>query len=96
MDPAIIRPGENPLAEDPTYTITLTLSQAFAICDAVSCIYTASTGEDANSSYRDYGSYGFMAEGHEVADRLHELMRPHQQRVGAFIRALRDAEERRN
>lgn len=97
MNPAaIIRPGENPLAEEPTYTITLTQAQAFAVCDAVTCLWMASTGKDANDSYRDYASCGFIEGAHEVADRLHELMEPHQRRVGVFIRAICDAQERRN
>lgn len=96
MDPTIIRPGDDPMAEEPTFTLTLSLEQAFGVCSAVSCIYMASTGEDANSAYREFGEYGEMEAAHEVADRLHELMEPHIRRVGAVIRAHVDALKRQN
>src|SRR4051794_21692278 len=92
----LIRSGESPLSEDPTYTLTLTSAQAFAICDAMTCLWMASRGDDANESYRGYADYGFMEDGHAVADRLHDLMRPHAARVGAVVRAISDANERRN
>lgn len=96
MDMNIIRPGDDPLAERPTYTITLTSAEAFAICDAITCLWMAANGDDANTSYREYGEYGFMEEGHAVADRLNALMRPHATRVGVWVRACADVMKRRN
>lgn len=90
----IIRPNDDPLGEEPTFTLTLTLSQAFAVKDAVCCLWMETQGQPGG--YTDYADCGFMEAGHEVADQLRAMMRPHAARVGAVIRAHADAHERRN
>lgn len=94
MDPAIIHPGDNPLTEEPTFTLTLTLTEAFAVKDAVACLWMETQGEAG--SYANYADCGPMEAAHQVADRLHAMMQPHHRRFAAVLRAHFDAQERRN
>jgi hypothetical protein len=95
---SIIRPGDDVLGEDPpTFTLTLTLAQAFAVKDAVCCLWTATqTDASADECYGEYAACGDMEAAHAVADTLAVMMRPHAARVGAVIQAHADAHTRRN
>lgn len=92
----IIRPGDDPLAEEPTYTITLSVTQALAVRDAVTCLWVAAGQGSADDAYGEYGTCGFLEQAHEVADVLTDMMRPYTARVGQHIRMLSEGYERRN
>lgn len=94
IDPgSIIYPGSDPLAENPSYTITVTSSEGLAVRDAVTLMWMLARGAEIEPWMREPQ---FLDEANAVADRLTELMNPHTRRVGAWIRLLSDASQRYN